>query len=103
MVAETITRALKPFDIQEGTELVGFYFANEITRNFEQLITFAQGLEQALLKSVANQKMILLLFAGDVGQMMGIAIRRETAIQSQLMCLDELVLEVGDWIDIGGH
>ncbi len=46
--------------------------------------------------------MIILLFAGDVGQMMGIAIRRETAIQSQLMCLDELALEVGDWVDIGG-
>jgi ethanolamine utilization protein EutA len=33
--------------------------------------------------------------------MVGLMIRRETSIQHNLICLDELFLEEGDWIDIG--
>ena len=33
--------------------------------------------------------------------MLGLAIRKETSIKDNLICLDELVLEAGDWIDIG--
>jgi ethanolamine utilization protein EutA len=45
--------------------------------------------------------MIILLFESDIGKMVGLMTRRETAIQHNLICLDELYLEEGDWIDIG--
>jgi len=37
----------------------------------------------------------------DIAKVLGIAIRRETTIQNNLICLDELILEAGDFIDIG--
>ncbi|MEE9540923.1 MAG: ethanolamine ammonia-lyase reactivating factor EutA, partial [Candidatus Thorarchaeota archaeon] len=52
-------------------------------------------------KSVNSKKMIILLFESDIGKMVGLMIRRETSIQHNLICLDELFLEEGDWIDIG--
>jgi ethanolamine utilization protein EutA len=45
--------------------------------------------------------MVILLFAGDLGSMVGINNREETPIQKYLICLDELMLEEGDWVDIG--
>lgn len=45
--------------------------------------------------------MIILLFESDIGKMVGLMTRRETSIQHNLICLDELFLEAGDWIDIG--
>ncbi|MHA2399491.1 MAG: ethanolamine ammonia-lyase reactivating factor EutA [Promethearchaeota archaeon] len=33
--------------------------------------------------------------------MFSTVLRRETSIQENLICLDELSLQAGDWIDIG--
>ncbi|MGY5872744.1 MAG: ethanolamine ammonia-lyase reactivating factor EutA, partial [Candidatus Thorarchaeota archaeon] len=50
---------------------------------------------------VANKKLIILIFSYDFAKMLGISIRDETSIQNNLLCLDELNMEAGDWIDIG--
>ena len=51
--------------------------------------------------SIDNKKMVVLLFKSDIGKMVGLTIRQETSIQHNLICLDEMFLEEGDWIDIG--
>ena len=58
-------------------------------------------MEKALPKTIANKRLILLVLSYDGAKMLGITIRDKTAIKSNLFCLDELVLEAGDWIDIG--
>ncbi len=50
---------------------------------------------------MAEKKLIILVFSYDVAKRLGIAIRDETSIKSDILCLDELQLEAGDWIDIG--
>jgi ethanolamine utilization protein EutA len=45
--------------------------------------------------------MVVLLFETDIGKMVGLMTRQETSIQQNLISLDELFLEEGDWIDIG--
>ena len=47
--------------------------------------------------------MVILLFETDIGKMVGLAIRRETSIQHNLISLDELQLEEGDWIVVAGQ
>lgn len=81
--------------------MVALYFKDPIYHSDRLLPSFVKAIEQALPNSVVDKKMIILLFAGDLGSMVGITIRKETAIQSNLICLDELVLEEGDWVDIG--
>ncbi|MHA1224018.1 MAG: ethanolamine ammonia-lyase reactivating factor EutA [Candidatus Heimdallarchaeaceae archaeon] len=44
---------------------------------------------------------MILIFDQDMGGSLGIALRRDTALQTNLICMDELELEEGDWIDIG--
>jgi ethanolamine utilization protein EutA len=98
-VAE-IDRAFTTFDMAEGEDLVALYFKEQIHHE-DRFRVFAKALEKALPKSVANKKPIILIFAYDFAKMLGISIRDETAIQSNLLCLDELEMEAGDWIDIG--
>jgi ethanolamine utilization protein EutA len=45
--------------------------------------------------------MIILVFGYDIAKRFGLTIRDETSIKSNILCLDELQLEAGDWIDIG--
>ena len=96
-----IDNAFKRFDMKEGEDLVALYFKDPIYRNNFYLSDFAKGIERALPNSVANNKMVILIFDQDMGGSLGIALRRDTALQTNLICMDELELEEGDWIDIG--
>ncbi|MHA1926499.1 MAG: ethanolamine ammonia-lyase reactivating factor EutA, partial [Candidatus Thorarchaeota archaeon] len=85
----------------EGEEVVALYFKDSLYRSYAWLQEFVRAIENALPKTVASKTMIILLFESDIGKMVGLATRRETAIQHNLISLDELHLEEGDWIDIG--
>ena len=93
--------AEKKFDMKEGEDVVALYFKDPIHHSHRYLPIFAKAIEHALPNSVRDEKMIILLFGGDLGSMVGITIRGETSIQNNLICLDELFLEDGDWVDIG--
>ena len=43
---------------------------------------------------------LLVILGKDGGKVFGLKIKRETTIP-KLICLDELDLETGDWVDIG--
>ena len=97
---EEIKRAFTTFDMVEGEDLVALYFKDQIHHE-DRFKEFAKAIEKALPNSVANKKLIILIFGYDFAKMLGISIRDETTIQSNLLCLDELTMESGDWIDIG--
>ncbi len=96
-----VDNAFRRFDMKEGEGLVALHFKDPIHRNNFYLSDFAKAIEEALPNSIANNKMVLLIFDQDMGGSIGIALRRETALQNNLICMDELELEEGDWIDIG--
>jgi len=100
-VVTEINQAFARYDTHEGEDLVGLYFKDPLYRSYSWLQEFVKSIENALPNSVASQKMVVLLFESDIGKMVGLMVRRETSIQHNLICLDELFLEAGDWIDIG--
>ncbi|MHA2025752.1 MAG: ethanolamine ammonia-lyase reactivating factor EutA [Candidatus Thorarchaeota archaeon] len=95
-----VRRAFTTFDMVEGEDLVALYF-KATPHHEDRFRVIAKALEKALPKSVENKKPIIVIFALDFAKMLGISIRDETKIQSNLLCLDELEMEAGDWIDIG--
>lgn len=101
-VSSAISRAYSVFDMVEGEDVVALYFKNPIYPREGVLSGFAKALEAALPNSVKKQNLVILIFRGDLAKLLGVTLRRETRIQQNLICLDELDLEAGDWIDIGG-
>jgi ethanolamine utilization protein EutA len=100
-VEEEVARAFTKYDLKEGEEVVALYFRDSLYRSYSWLQEFVRAIEDALPKTVASKKMVILLFQSDIGKMVGLAARRETSIQHNLISIDELLLEEGDWIDIG--
>ncbi|MHA1989884.1 MAG: ethanolamine ammonia-lyase reactivating factor EutA [Candidatus Hodarchaeales archaeon] len=100
-LVEEVNKSFNNFDMKEGEDLVGLYFQNPIYHAERLLAEFAMGIEKVMKNSITNRIPIILLFEMDLARMLGITIRRETSIQNNLICLDELFLESGDWIDIG--
>ena len=101
VVENEIERAFMKYDMEEGKDVVGLYFKDSLFRSYSWLQEFVKAIENALPKSVESKKMVVLLFETDIGKMVGLMVRQETSIQHNLICLDELFLEAGDWIDIG--
>ncbi len=102
---EGIRRSFTTFDMVEGEDIVALYFKDRVVSRVytgdEWLPPFAKSIEEALPNSVSKKQLIILIFGYDVAKRMGLVIRDETSIKSNILVLDELLLEAGDWIDIG--
>ena len=96
---DRIRFALKNFNLVEGEDDFALYFKDILIGS--NIVPLTKIIETALPKSIANNKLILVILRGDGGKMLGLTIKKETSIRNNLFCLDELELEAGDWIDIG--
>ncbi|MHA2140990.1 MAG: ethanolamine ammonia-lyase reactivating factor EutA [Candidatus Thorarchaeota archaeon] len=104
-LVDEIRRSYTTFDMVEGDDIVALYFKDPVVSRLyvgdEWLTPFAKAIEEALPKSVSKKRLITLVFGYDVAKRLGLTIRDETSIRSNILVLDELQLEAGDWIDIG--
>jgi ethanolamine utilization protein EutA len=104
-LVEAIRRSFTTFDMVEGEDIVALYFKDRVVSRVytgdEWLPPFAKSIEEALPNSVSRKRLIILIFGYDVAKRLGLVIRDETSIKSNILVLDELQLEAGDWIDIG--
>ena len=104
-LVKEIHRSFKTFDMTEGEDIVALYFKDRILSRVYTgdgwLPPFAKSIEEALSNCISKKKPIILIFGYDVAKRLGLAIRDETSIKTNILVLDELLLEAGDWIDIG--
>ncbi len=100
-VVSQINISFQRFDINEGEEIVALYFKDPVRASYSKLELFAKSIEAALTNSIENKIPIILIFEKDIACSVGNVIRRETGLKTNLLSLDELILEEGDWIDIG--
>ncbi|MBT7888358.1 MAG: hypothetical protein HN580_05020, partial [Deltaproteobacteria bacterium] len=100
-VISQINISFQRFDINEGEEVVALYFKDPVNASYPKLELFAKSIEAALPDSIMNKIPIILIFEGDIASSVGNVMRRETRLKTNLLSLDELILNEGDWIDIG--
>lgn len=99
-IVNQIKLAFQRFDFVEGQEIVALYFKDPVKVNYVDLELFAKSVESALVNSIKNKIPVILIFEKDVACSVGNVVRRETSLKNNLLSLDELSLNDGDWIDI---
>jgi ethanolamine utilization protein EutA len=99
-VVSQVKTAFKRFDMTEGEKVVALYFKDPVRAAYPRLELFAKSIEVALANSIRNNLPIILIFEKDIACSVGNVIRRETDLKTNLLSLDELMLQEGDWIDI---
>ena len=99
-IVSQINSAFQRFDFVEGKEVVALYFKDPVKVNYADLELFAKSVERALVNSIKNEIPVILIFEKDVACSVGNVMRRETSLKENLLSLDELSLNDGDWIDI---
>jgi ethanolamine utilization protein EutA len=96
-----VNTAYRRFDLVEGDEIVALFFKDPVRVNYPALELFARAIETALPNSIRKKIPVILIFEKDIACSVGNVIRRETTLNTNLLSLDELSLNDGDWIDIG--
>ncbi len=99
-VVSKINSAFQRYDLIEGQETVALYFKDPVRVNYPALELFAKSIETALSNSIDKETPVILIFEKDIACSVGNVIRRETSLKKNLLSLDELSLNDGDWIDI---
>ncbi|UCG90171.1 MAG: ethanolamine ammonia-lyase reactivating factor EutA [Candidatus Heimdallarchaeota archaeon] len=96
-----ITTALKRLDIVEGDIPIALAFHDPVRTVYEKLKIFSQGVVKALPKTIAKNKPIIMVFDTDIGNSVGNVLYRETGVKNNILSIDEIFLQEGDFIDIG--
>ncbi|MHA2366546.1 MAG: ethanolamine ammonia-lyase reactivating factor EutA [Candidatus Hodarchaeales archaeon] len=100
-----IKQAIRSFDVDLSEDQMALYFDEPIYHVDGYLSELAKGIELGLkqqkIQTNDQSKPIILIFKTDLAKMLSIHIKRETQLTEKLIILDEIELEVGDWIDIG--
>lgn len=100
IITESINKSLQMFDVEEGTDTIALLFRGAIGGSYEGLKVFVTGIANALPKTIEYEKPIILIFDNDIGNSVGNVMRRETNITKNIISIDEIAVEEGDFIDI---
>ncbi|MHA1303802.1 MAG: ethanolamine ammonia-lyase reactivating factor EutA [Candidatus Heimdallarchaeaceae archaeon] len=99
-VAKAITKSLEMFDMEEGKDIVAFLFRGAIGGSYAGLTTFVKGVERALPKTIEKEMPIILVFEKDIANSVGNVMVRETAAKTNIVSIDEISVDEGDFLDI---
>ena len=100
-VQKSIELAISRFDLKEGKDPLILAFNDSVRPSYENLKQFAIGVVEALPNTIENQAPIFMCFDADIGNSVGNVLKRETRVTNEILSIDEIHVQEGDFLDIG--
>ena len=100
-LAAAIRGHFTAFDLTEGEADVALALRWLGAPSHERIFAFAQGIVRGMARTVASKKPLTIMLDGDVAQTLGAILREELDVQSEILCIDGVVLWDFDYIDLG--
>jgi ethanolamine utilization protein EutA len=101
VLSAAIGRAFQRFDVSEGDLPVAIALKWAGEPAYASLRGLAEGIVQALPRTLAAGLPVVLVFANDYGKLIGGIIREEFAPSAHVVSIDGIELQEFDYIDIG--
>jgi ethanolamine utilization protein EutA len=101
LVAQAIRDHFVMFDVKDGETEVALAFRWHGLPTYERVAAFAQGIKQGLVGTVNGGKAIYIVLDGDIAQTLGILLKEEGEISSEILVIDGIILQDFDFIDLG--
>jgi ethanolamine utilization protein EutA len=100
-LASAIRGHFTAFDLTEGETEVALALRWLGAPSHERIFAFAQGIVRGMAQTIARKKPLYIMLDGDVAQTLGSILREELDVQSEILCIDGVVLWDFDYIDLG--
>jgi ethanolamine utilization protein EutA len=96
-----IREGFRRSDLNEGEQAVALATNWNGTPHYGALRSLAEGFKQGLPNSVAAGLPLVLVFASDVGKLVGDILRLEMDVANDVVSIDGIELQEFDYIDVG--
>jgi ethanolamine utilization protein EutA len=100
-LAAAIRGHFTAFDLVEGEAEVALALRWLGAPSHERIFAFAQGIVRGMTKTMTKKKPLFIMLEGDIAQTLGAILREELDVQSEILCIDGIVLWDFDYIDLG--
>jgi ethanolamine utilization protein EutA len=100
-LAAAIRGHFTAFDLTEGETEVALALRWLGAPSHERIHAFAQGIAKGMAQTIARKKPLYIMLDGDVAQTLGAILHEELNVQSEILCIDGVVLWDFDYIDLG--
>jgi ethanolamine utilization protein EutA len=100
-VATAIQHHFEAFDLVEGEADVALAFRWSGAPAYARLSGFARGLVEALPRTLAAKKPLVVILDADIAQTLGVLLKEELGVASEVLVLDGIALWDFDYIDLG--
>ena len=100
-LADAIRAHRKAFDAEAPDAEIALAFCWRGAPSYDRLDACARGLAAGLADKVAARLPIYLMLDGDIAQTLGAILREDCRIESEILCIDGVMLMDFDYIDLG--
>jgi ethanolamine utilization protein EutA len=100
-VTGEIRKAIDRFDFQEGEQAVALAFRWQGDPLHARLKGLADGICDAMPHTIAGKTPLVLMLDGDVGKTLGVILKRECNVATDIISIDGVQLKEFDFVDIG--
>lgn len=100
-IAQDIRAAAVRFGVEHGSHPVALSLRWSGEPLYARLRALADGIAQGLSTHVDAGQPLVVLVDGDIGRSLGSILRRDIGVTVPVVCLDGLVLQELDYVDIG--
>ncbi len=98
-LSNAISKHFSLFDLTEGEKVVALMFHWKGDPSYERLGAFAEGVARSMEQTIAKNLPLILVFDEDVGKTVGAILREERNVR-EVICVDGILLQDFDFIDI---
>jgi ethanolamine utilization protein EutA len=100
-LAKAIKAHFTSFDLIEGEGEVALALRWQGAPSYERIFAFAEGIRRGLANTIEHKKPIFIMLDGDIAQTLGAILREELLVESEILCIDGVMLRDFDYIDLG--
>jgi ethanolamine utilization protein EutA len=100
-LAAAIRKHFTSFDLIEGEGEVALALRWTGAPSYERIAAFAEGIRHGLKNTIEHRKPVYIMLDGDVAQTLGAILREELLVESEILCIDGVMLRDFDYIDLG--
>jgi ethanolamine utilization protein EutA (predicted chaperonin) len=100
-LTKSISSHFTAFDLIEGEGEVALALRWQGAPSYERIAAFAEGIRHGLKNTIEHKKPVYIMLDGDIAQTLGAILREELLVESEILCIDGVMLRDFDYIDLG--
>lgn len=100
-IAQAVKTKLRWYSLEGTMQKIAIAVNGTISPSFERVMEYAYGLAQGMAELVEQQLPLIILVEQDMAKVLGQSIYNQLGYQKDVICIDGIHVDNGDYIDIG--